>query len=268
MVGSGTIRIVNQDFPRHPADSTARRERNRPGELGSRKGHADVIETVTLTGIDENSDPEALIRLSRWFAFVELAVLAGTREGEPRMPTHRWIREWVTKANRADVATAIHLCGARSRAARDQNWEKLAELTAGFGRVQVNLPPPERCAAAPALDNFAQFLQRRVVVQHEGPWETSEAARCANLDLLADGSGGRGIPGFGSWPPSREGRPSGYAGGIGPANIGQALEFAARWPQRRIWIDMETGVRTSDVFDMTKAIAVCAEVEAARQRAA
>ena len=223
-----------------------------------------MIETVTLTGIDEKSDPEALVNLGRHFPFVELAVLAGTREGEPRMPTHRWIRKWVTKANRANVATAIHLCGARSRTARDQNWEKLTELTAGFGRVQVNLPPPERCAAAPALDNFAQFLQRRVVVQHEGPWETSEAARCANLDLLADGSGGRGIPGFGSWPPPRDERLNGYAGGIGPATIDQALDFAAQWPQHRIWIDMETGIRTKNAFDMTKAISVCADVEAAR----
>ena len=94
------------------------------------------------------------------------------------------------------------------------------------------------------------------------------ASLCANLDLLADGSGGRGIRGFGSWPPPREGRLSGYAGGIGPANIGQALDFAAQRPERRIWLDMETGIRTADMFDMTKAIPVYAEVEAAGQRAA
>ncbi|MCY4122281.1 MAG: hypothetical protein OXG72_15325 [Acidobacteria bacterium] len=44
------------------------------------------------------------------------------------------------------------------------------------------------------------------------------------------------------------------------------MEFATRWPEHRIWIDMETGIRTADAFDMTKAIAVCAEVEAATQR--
>jgi len=227
-----------------------------------------VIETVTLTGIDENTDPGALVQLGRRFPFVELALLAGTRDGGPRMPGRRWIREWASKTSQARVATAVHLCGARSRAARDRDWQELAELTAGFGRVQVNLPPAERGPAAPALDDFAGFLQRRVIVQHEGPWETSEAARYANLDLLADGSGGRGITDFGSWPPPRDGRLSGYAGGIGPANIGHALDFAAQWPERRIWLDMETGIRTTDVFDMTKAIAVCAEVDAARRRAA
>ena len=225
-----------------------------------------MIETVTLTGIDENSDPDALVHLGHRFPFVELAVLAGTHEGAPRMPARRWIREWVKKTNRADLATAIHLCGAHSRAARHREWRDLQELTAGFGRVQVNLPPPERDDAVRTLEDFARFLQQRVVVQHEGPWETSEAARCANLDLLADASGGRGIPGFGSWPPPREGRLSGYAGGIGPATIGQAVDFAAQWPEQRIWIDMETGIRTADVFDTTKAVAVCAEVEAARRR--
>lgn len=184
------------------------------------------------------------------------------------MPGRRWIREWVTKANRAGVATAIHLCGARSRAARNRDWQELGDLASGFGRVQVNLPPAERGAATPALEDFARFLQRRVVVQHDGPWDTSAAARCANLDLLADGSGGRGVPGFESWPPPRKKRLSGYAGGIGPATIRRALEFAARRPERRIWIDMETGIRTADRFDMTKAVTVCAEVEAARQRAA
>lgn len=58
-----------------------------------------MIETVTLTGIDEKSDPEALVHLGRWFPFVELAVLAGTRDGGPRMPERLWIREWVTKAS-------------------------------------------------------------------------------------------------------------------------------------------------------------------------
>lgn len=227
-----------------------------------------MIETVTLTGIDEDSNPEALVYLGRWFPFVELAVLAGTREGGPRMPERRWIREWAANANRAGVATAIHLCGARSRAVRDRDWQKLGDLASGFGRVQVNLPPSERAAATPALNELSRLLQQRVIVQHDGPWETTEAARCADLDLLADGSGGRGIPGFASWPPPRKDRLSGYAGGIGPATIHRALEFAAQWPKRQIWIDMETGIRTAERFDMTKAITVCAEVEAARQRAA
>ena len=225
-----------------------------------------MIETVTLTGIDEKSDPEALLNLARHFPFVELAVLAGTRDGEPRMPGRHWIRKWIAKANQAHVATAIHLCGTRSRAARNGDWQDLTELTAGFGRVQVNLPPTERGAAAPTLKDFAKFLQRRVIVQHQGPWKTSEAARYTNLDLLADESDGRGIPSFTSWPPPRDGRLSGYAGGIGPASIDQTVEFAEHWPQHRIWIDMESGIRTNDMFDMTKAVSVCAEVDAARQR--
>jgi len=226
-----------------------------------------MIETVTLTGIDEKTDPKALVQLGQWFPFVELAVLAGTQDGKPRMPSRRWILEWRETAKQAGVTSAIHLCGARARAARDRNWEEITDLAAGFGRVQVNLPAAQRGAAAPALDDFGRFLQRRVVLQHEGPWETSGGASCANLDLLADGSGGQGIPSFNSWPPPRENRLNGYAGGIGPATIRRTLEFAARWPEHRIWIDMETGVRTADTFDMTKAIAVCAEVEAATQRA-
>ena len=54
-----------------------------------------MIKTVTLTGMDENTDPDALVQLGRWFPFVELAVLAGTRESGPRLPRRARIRNWL-----------------------------------------------------------------------------------------------------------------------------------------------------------------------------
>ncbi len=225
-----------------------------------------MIETLTITGVDEDTEPGDLLHLARWFPFVELAVLAGTREGEPRFPRRGWIDDWLGMAAAAGVQTAVHLCGARSRAARDRNWNDIGRLARRCGRVQVNLPQDERDAAATALADLAWFLKRPVIVQHEGPWETSAAAAQAHVDLLSDSSGGRGIASFESWPQPRDGRLSGYAGGIGPETITEALGFTERYPDHRIWLDLESGVRTDGAFDTSKAIAVCSEVDAARQR--
>ena len=59
----------------------------------------------------------------------------------------------------------------------------------------------------------------------------------------------------------RHGARVGYAGGIGPNNIDQALTFANQHPDAPIWIDMERNVRTSDNwFDLDKVRAVCEQV--------
>lgn len=59
----------------------------------------------------------------------------------------------------------------------------------------------------------------------------------------------------------RADRGYGYAGGLGPANIAAALDFAARFDGQRLWLDMETGVRDRDDWlDLDAVEAVCEEV--------
>lgn len=109
-----------------------------------------MIETVTLTGIDENTDPDALVELGRWFPFVELAVLAGTRNGRPRMPGRHWIREWVAKASQARVATAVHLCGAvgHPEAAAAERCRAAPAVPAASGRERTVTARVERLTLA------------------------------------------------------------------------------------------------------------------------
>jgi phosphoribosylanthranilate isomerase len=72
------------------------------------------------------------------------------------------------------------------------------------------------------------------------------------VDWLFDRSGGL-------WPPHPGGdRLVGYAGGIGPDNVADVLEqIGATGPY---WIDMESGVRTDDRFDLGKCRRVCEAV--------
>jgi phosphoribosylanthranilate isomerase len=75
-----------------------------------------------------------------------------------------------------------------------------------------------------------------------------------NASLLFDPSGGRGIEPF-SWPVPPLGARMGYAGGIGPDNLLDVLR-AIGPVESPFWIDMESGVRTDDRFDLAKARAV------------
>ena len=79
------------------------------------------------------------------------------------------------------------------------------------------------------------------------------------LEYLYDKSGGRGQSSFHQWPePSGTLERMGYAGGIGPDTIDNALKFVERYPEHRLWIDMENRVRTEDGYlDLDKVRQVC-----------
>ena len=73
--------------------------------------------------------------------------------------------------------------------------------------------------------------------------------------MLLDASGGRGIDTpIDVFPTSRK---IGYAGGLNPENIADKLSFLMENVKiGRFWIDMESGVRTNDWFDLDKVVRV------------
>ena len=48
----------------------------------------------------------------------------------------------------------------------------------------------------------------------------------------------------------------GYAGGLNPENVGEKLEYLMENVEGEFWIDMESGVRTDDRFDIDKCVSV------------
>jgi len=92
-----------------------------------------------------------------------------------------------------------------------------------------------------------------------------EAMAQANVprDILFDASGGRGEVNT-TWP-EPIGNFCGYAGGFNPENVEERVRDLAEFlPENQIiWIDMESGVRTEDIFDLDKAESVIRSVERA-----
>ena len=228
-----------------------------------------MIEIVTFTGVDERTDLEELAEVADRYQFAEFGVLIGSATGEDNP-----IFPYMSTVNRLRVRLpsdriAIHLCGRYARAAVDGHMAEsmtstiIHDITAGFGRIQVNLHGDVDSPDPIGMDTttLVSFVNRcsagRVILQHRRNWQDIPV-RHPKLEYLYDLSGGRGEEGFEHWPEPPTGMRVGYAGGLGPHNIDRAIEFAARYPACPVWIDMERNVRTADYwFDMDKVRAVC-----------
>ena len=98
-----------------------------------------------------------------------------------------------------------------------------------------------------------------VILQRRYPPGSEPPPSHPKIEYLQDMSGGRGRSDFTSWPaPTNPRARWGYAGGLGPANVDQAIEFTDEFESFRLWLDMESGIRTPDDWmDLDKATAVC-----------
>lgn len=224
-----------------------------------------MLEILSFTGVDIHTNPEDLLAISDEFPKVEFAVLIGTETGEdhPLFPPLNVVKH--LKSLSPDLNTALHLCGKYARAAMQTgpDTEEMFSISEGFGRVQVNLHgdriDPGYIATLPkAVQNFADTVQAdKVILQHRDTWDSTPLEH-PKVEYLFDLSEGRGKESFASWPEPPASKRVGYAGGIGPHNIRQAMKFVDLHPQSHIWLDMESQIRDrKHRLDLDKVRAVC-----------
>lgn len=209
----------------------------------------------SITGADDAVNSQDLLQLSREFPFAEWAVwLMPERMGGPRAPKIDWIKRFI--ATCAPCHRALHLCGQGLADFIDGNAETLA-LVDQFQRVQLNvrfenagarLNMPQmmaRIAAKPAVTFIVQYADDQA---HLLPM----LDKVPNHVLLFDASAGRGLsPDV--WPAPIMGHVCGYAGGMGPDNVVAQIAAIKKVAEGHdTWIDMESKVRTDDVFDLSK----------------
>lgn len=236
-----------------------------------------MILNVTITGADDAVDPNQLAHLSRFYPFVEWGILfSEKRRAGPRYPSLRWIRDLEDlAAKRLTMKFAMHLCGAEARLATLNAHE--FEPGPAWSRVQLNGYETGTATSAwrdNAFDcNFRWILQARTASSLSA---AIDDARVAKAHVLYDPSGGEG-KGPASWPDISAALASssdrstiafGFAGGIGPANVAEVIRdvLARNSALSSVWIDMESGVRTDDKFDLDKVKAVLEAVGAARRK--
>lgn len=213
---------------------------------------------VTITGADDGVSPAALMHISKVYPFVEWGLLISfSRQGTPRYPRTSWLQTFQGMADGA-IAAAGHLCGQSSR----EVFEGLPPWCPGrgaFQRLQVNgfsSRPPSDFAAS--LKNWIEHQHEQIILQctSEGAMGDAEGyfGDLDNVAVLWDRSGGRGLAESG-WPPPLS-LPTGFAGGISKHNALAAITALKRKESinDEFWIDLESGVRTDDRFDLEKVV--------------
>lgn len=224
---------------------------------------------VTITGADDNVDPKALLELSMEFPFVEWGILRSEkRAGTARYPT----MEWVGKLPEG-LRLSLHLCGVEARTAMlgSTVWYGPSSILGWschdpdrrpyFRRVQINGyksgTPGVFGISDVAFRLYAggvSSARRSTLIlpfNREADMHavSADARLLPGAEILFDPSGGRGKEPF-RWPTDVPGVRMGYAGGINPDNVVDVLRDIG--PVQPTWIDMESGVRTNDAFDLRK----------------
>lgn len=212
-------------------------------------------EFITFTGVDDDTDPAAMVALSDEYPIEWGILFSPKRQGAgryPRLATVEWLVSEVL------LTYSAHLCGGDAREVIESGASH-HDLSGYFGRAQINTADPK---VQPSLIGlWAREAGLRAILQCRGPFPDVHA-----VDVLYDASGGRGILPT-SWPSGLD-RLCGYAGGLSPDNVAAAVSVIGS-RATRYWIDMESGVRDDrDRFDIGKCRAVCEAVYGVPARSA
>ncbi len=213
------------------------------------------LKYCSLTGADDATNIDDLNALAADFPFVEMAILLmPSRAGQPRFPTAQWIKNFA--AQYKGEHRAMHLCG-EALLGFVADDPAILDLMRGFQRIQLNLTFAD---AGKKVDPDQLVAQVRKHAQHTyivqyGPAHVGFLPYfkdVKNHALLFDDSAGRGLSPD-HWPAPVPGHFCGYAGGLKPENLEHHIDLIEQAVGDEVtWIDMETGIRTNDQFDLAK----------------
>ena len=217
-----------------------------------------ILRQITFTGIGTDTDLKTLKEIQDEYPLVEWGVLLSKnwQENGPRFfdPSQLNNLRW------QGLNLSCHLCGSAARAVVSENWEPAFEVTRGmfglFQRCQVNIsmeqPNDQTQYMRPPIDLSELIIQQKSA----GAMNIFNAIKNrTKMSVLLDASGGRGID-TPVKPLNIPGLKVGYAGGLNPENVGEKLEYLMENVEGEFWIDMESGVRTDDRFDIDKCVSV------------
>lgn len=204
---------------------------------------------ITFTGADDYTPIAGMIELSMLYPIEWGILFSPKRQGEGRYPSMPFIERLVGEYS---LEFSAHLCGGDSRTVVETgNSQHDALIKSYFLRAQINTtanPDPLE------IRKWARSLDITPILQCRSMFPDHDA-----VEWLFDASGGRGIAPA-AWPKPWPNVLSGYAGGLNPLNVANAVSTIGQMTDN-YWIDMETGVRdANDRFDLSLCRQVCEAV--------
>ena len=214
--------------------------------------HTQLPVQITFTGLDAQTPLATLRELSKRYPIEWGILLHPAQQGSGRFPPLDIVRA----ALDLGLKCAAHLCGGHARGVVHQTAlpADIVALLDRFQRLQINTA--ERGVDPDRIAKFAARFGARAILQCRG---TERFPENQSVEWLFDASGGKGRLAS-RWPVPSEAAPIvGYSGGLGPDTVAPALESITRQHPATVafWIDMESGVRTEDWFDVELCKQVC-----------
>lgn len=227
------------------------------------------LKHITFTGIDEKTDINALQKIQSKYPIAEFGVLTSYHWYENG---NRYLNpDNMVKLFDKGLNLALHVCGSAAHDCAIGDWFKVDRLTSEllhmYKRIQLNI--------ACRKDNPAHVTPslvhgQEIIIQQHSVKELDVIKGTAKryggfpsffdkFSVLLDASGGRGIDTpIKTLKVSQSGKilKIGYAGGINPENVAEKLQYLINNVEGSFWIDMESGVRTDDWFDLDKVVKV------------
>jgi len=215
------------------------------------------INRVTITGADNNVNPYDLWVMSGIHHFVEWGILfTGRKEGYKRYPNQEWIKlVCLIQGN-----LSAHFCGSWAKdVVEKQNFDLITNLNPKFKRVQLNyrFTSINSDEYLDMINNYCiEHPERAIILQYNKGNKTAldsfiQEEHAKNIHFLYDSSGGNGKviseikEPFNTY--------TGYAGGLNPENVEDVCKMIyANKNESEVWIDLESGARTNNEFDVQK----------------
>ncbi len=226
-----------------------------------------MITQVTFTGIDAQTDIGRLADIQKRYPFVEFGVLVSrSRQGkENRYPQLSLLERF----EGLGLNLSCHVCGSLAHEIILENQTRrfarysdaslrdyLGRFMSLFKRIQLNVAEAKDLPEETLI--WIPTGIEELIIQHN-PTELQfrNINYIGNFELahLMDASGGRGKET--NFIPHLWDARTGYAGGLNPENIIKQIQPLLKVKpsveyRNDFWIDMESGVRTNDWFDLNK----------------
>ena len=226
-----------------------------------------MITQVTFTGIDERTDIVRLVKIQRKYPFVEFGFLVSrSRQGKENRYPDLSVLE---KLEGLGLNLSCHVCGSLAREIILENQTRrfarysdaslrdyLGRFMSLFKRVQLNVAEAKDLPEE-TLIWIPDGIEELIIQQNPARLQFRHITYIGNFEPthLMDASGGRGKET--NFIPHLWDNRTGYAGGLNPENIIRKIQPLFKVKPRieykdDFWIDMESGVRTDDWFDLDK----------------
>ncbi len=217
-----------------------------------------VINKVTLTGPDNKITGIELLEIQKKYPFVEWGILfSKNKEGEQRYPT---LSHMEKEFFNSSLQLSAHFCGWYAKEVlENQNFALIKNLQRHFQRFQINYNFSN--SRKWDLVKLLHFCQDNPKIEIILQWNRSNSKTLEkflvnglpkNIHFLYDASGGRGTEIQEIHEPI-DNQYTGYAGGLNPENISDICQIISDdQNEKSVWIDMESGVRTNNDFDLNK----------------